>query len=383
MRSVGLVTTSRSDWGLMRPVAQALRRREDIQLSIIAGGMHLSAPFGHTVDRIIADGFEVAHRVEYLEPGDSPEAVAASMGAGVSAFASVFARWRPDLLLVAADRFDMFPAAVAATPFLIPMAHLHGGETTLGAFDDALRHALTKLCHLHLVATEEYARRVRQLGEPPEHVHVVGAPGLDDVVNLDPLSDGRLQAEFGFTPQGPNLLVVYHPETRAHQRTAKDVAALFEALERFEANVVVVHPNADTGYRAIQQAIDEFRRRHPQVRTVISLPRRTFLSLMRSASVIVGNSSSGIWEAPSFHLPTVNIGARQEGRVRAANVIDCEPTADAVAEAIRRALDPAFAESLKGMTNPYGDGHSAERIADILAGTPLGPDLVLKRFVDC
>ena len=194
MRSVGLVTTSRSDWGIMRPVAGALQRREDIELRIIAGGMHLSAAFGNTVDQVVADGFEAAYRIEYLQPGDSPQAVAESMGAGTSAYAALFARWRPDILLVAADRFDMLPAALAATPFLIPTAHLHGGETTLGAFDDALRHAMTKLCHIHLVATEEAARRVRQMGEPPEHIHVVGAPGLDDVRTLEPLGDDQLHA---------------------------------------------------------------------------------------------------------------------------------------------------------------------------------------------
>ena len=382
MRSVGLVTTSRSDWGILRPVARALQRREDMHLRIIAGGMHLSPAFGHTVDQIVADGFETAHRIEYLQPGDSPQAVAESMGAATSAYAALFDRWRPDILLVAADRFDMFPAALAATPFLVPTAHLHGGETTTGAFDDALRHALTKLCHIHLVATEESARRVRQMGEPPEHVHVVGAPGLDDVQALEPLSDDQLQAEFGFAPGGVNLLVVYHPVTRAYERTAHDAAELFAALDGVKGNVVLVRPNADTGHRAIERAIDEFCHGHPRARAMVDLPRRTFLSLMRAASVIVGNSSSGIWEAPSFQLPAVNVGTRQQGRTRAANVIDCEPAADAIAGAIRRALGPAFVGSLEGLTNPYGDGRSAERIADVLVATPLGPDLILKRFVD-
>lgn len=382
MRSVGLVTTSRSDWGIVRPVAQALRQRDDVQLSIIAGGMHLSAAFGHTVDQISADGFEVAHQVEYLQPGDSPEAVAESMGVGVSEFASLFARWRPDLLLVAADRFDMFPAAVAATPFLIPLAHLHGGEVTQGAFDDALRHALTKLCHLHLVSTEEYARRVRQMGEAPERIHVVGAPGLDDVLSLEPLSDDQLQAEFGFTPGESNFLVVYHPVTRAYQQTPGDVAELFKALDAIGANLVIIRPNADTSHRAIERAIDDFCRVHPRARAVVNLPRRTFLSLMRSASVMVGNGSAGIWEAPSFRLPAVNIGARQRGRVRGANVIDCEPAADAIVAAVRHALSPAFVESLGGLANPYGDGRSAPRIAEILATAALGPTLILKRFAD-
>lgn len=371
MRSVGLVTTSRSDWGIMRPVAQALRRRESIQLRIIAGGMHLSPAFGNTVDQVIADGFEPAYRLDYLEPGDSPATVAESMGSGVRAFASLFGRWKPDILLVVGDRFDMFPAVVAAVPFLIPVAHLHGGEATRGAFDDALRHATTKLSHIHLAATEEYARRIREMGEPPERIHVVGAPGLDDVSALKPLSDEQLQEEFGFTPGELNFLVVYHPVTRSYQQTAGDVGELFKALDAFKANMVIVQPNADTSHRVIQQAIDNFCVDRQRARTVMSLPRRAFLSLLRVASVMVGNSSSGIWEAPSFRLPAVNIGTRQQGRVRAANVIDCEPTAGSIIRAIRHALGRQFVDSLAGLTNPYGEGDSAGHIADILATTAL------------
>ncbi len=381
MRTVGLVTTSRSDWGILRPVAQALRARDDVELKIVAGGMHLARAFGHTVDAIASDGFEVAYPLDYLRAGDSPEAVAESMGAGVSAFAGLFARWRPDVLLVTADRFDMFPAAVAATPFLIPLAHLHGGEETRGAVDDVLRHALTKLCHLHLTATEEYARRIRQMGEPAEHVHVVGAPGLDDVVTLQPVEAEQLREEFGFAAGAVNILVVYHPETRAYGRAGEDVAELFKALEPGDANLVVARPNADTGHAAILKAIERFRARHPRARVVTHVPRRTFLSLMRAASVLVGNSSAGLWEAPSFHLPVVNIGERQAGRVRAANVIDCAPRAEMIAAAVQQALSAEFVRSLDGLVNPYGDGRSAPRIAHILATTRLGPNLLCKHFI--
>jgi UDP-hydrolysing UDP-N-acetyl-D-glucosamine 2-epimerase len=381
MRTVGLVTTARSDWGILRPVAAALRARDDVQLKIIAGGMHLSPSFGHTVDAIVAEGFEVDYRLDYLRAGDSPAAVAESMGAGVAAFAGLFARWRPDVLLVTADRFDMFPAAVAATPFLIPLAHLHGGEETRGAVDDVLRHALTKLCHLHLAATEAYARRIRQMGEPAEHVHVVGAPGLDDIVTLQPVEAERLHEEFGFAAGAVNILVVYHPETHAYGRAGEDVAELLKALEPREANLVIASPNADTGHQAIVDAIERFRTRRRAARVVTHVPRRTFLSLMRAASVLVGNSSAGLWEAPSFRLPVVNIGERQAGRVRAANVIDCAPRAEAIAAAVQRALSAEFVKSLDGLVNPYGDGHSAPRIAHILATTPLGPDVLCKPFV--
>jgi UDP-hydrolysing UDP-N-acetyl-D-glucosamine 2-epimerase len=216
-RNIALVTTARSDWGIQRPVAAALAARSDVALHIVAGGMHLRREFGHTLDDIIRDGFRVAHRLDYLAAGDGPDSIGKSIGDGVSAFSALFARWQPDLITVLGDRFEMIPAALAATPFAIPIAHLHGGEITRGAFDDQLRHALTKLAHLHLVATEDSARRVRQMGEDPARIHVVGAPGLDDVVNREPVDAGELRKRYGFEPGATNLLVVYHPETRSAQ----------------------------------------------------------------------------------------------------------------------------------------------------------------------
>jgi UDP-hydrolysing UDP-N-acetyl-D-glucosamine 2-epimerase len=382
MRHVALVTTSRSDWGIQRPVAAALRAREDVELSIVAAGMHLRAEFGNSVDKIKADGFEVAHALDFLHAGDSPEAIAVSMGEGVAAFGHLFARWRPDVVTLLGDRFDMFPAAVAATPHLIPLAHLHGGEVTVGAIDDALRHAMTKMAHIHFVATETYARRVRQLGERPEHVYVVGAPGLDDVLALEPIGGAALRDRFGFDPERTNVLVLYHAETRNFADAGKDVAALIEALATIDAEIVFIRPNADTAHSVVQGAIDALCRDNARVRAPVNLDRRTFLSLMRAASVMVGNSSSGIIEAPSFKLPVVNIGLRQTGRVRAANVIDCEARADAIGAALRQAMSPEFVASLTNLENPYGDGRSAERIARILATKPLDQELLLKPFID-
>jgi UDP-hydrolysing UDP-N-acetyl-D-glucosamine 2-epimerase len=382
MRSIGLVTTARSDWGIQRPVAAALRARGDVDLHIIAAGMHLRPEFGYTVEQIEADGFAIAHRLDSLVPGDTPHAISGAMGEGVRAFANLFAQWRPDLLTVLGDRFDMFPAAVAAAPFLIPVAHLHGGESTLAAFDDQLRHAITKLAHVHLVATEAYAQRVRQMGEQPHRVHVVGAPGLDDVVNLKPLDDDELAEQFGFDPAGDNLLVVYHPETLAPERVEQRVRALFDALSRFDAHYIIVKPNADTGHGAIVNAIEEFQRTRPDVCAPASIPRRAFLSLLRRSSALVGNSSSGIIEAPSFRTPVVNIGNRQAGRVRAANVIDVAADAGNIAAGIERALSVEFRRSVADLINPYGDGTSGPRIAKILATVPLGRELLVKPFVD-
>lgn len=382
MRTIGMVTSSRADWGIQRCIAEALSARDDVRLDIVACGMHLADAFGHTVDQIVADGFEVAHRVDFLEPGDSPTDIGASMGIGVERFAQLFARWQPDVLTVLGDRFDMFPAVLAATPHLIPVAHLHGGELTTGAFDDALRHAITKLSHIHLCSTEEYARRIRQMGEEPERVHVVGAPGLDDILRLEPIADERLDVEFGFRGGATNVLVVYHPETLAYEQAARDAECVLAAASEVDGPLVVLRPNADTGNRAILGAIEALCARRPDVRTVENLDRRTFLSLMRRASVMIGNSSSGILEAPSFALPVVNVGARQSGRVRAANVIDCPAELAALRDVVRRATSPDFRASLRGLVNPYGDGKSGPRIAGLLATIPITRDFVRKRFVD-
>ena len=381
-RCIGLVTTARSEWGIQRPVAEALRDRNDVDLHIIAGGMHLSQAFDHTIDQIVADGFEIAHQLDYLQVGDTPECIASSMGKGVVSFAKLFGRWRPDLLTVLGDRFDMYPAVVAATPFLIPIAHMHGGEVTLGAFDDSLRHSMTKMSHLHLVSTETYARRVRQLGEDPRYIHVVGAPGLDDLSRLDPADDNILEREYGFVPGQTNVLVIHHPETRAWESTGHDAEELFTALKSLDANFVIIRPNADTANSAIQNAITEFCQGNERARTPVILDRRLFLSVMRAAAVMIGNSSAGIVEAPSFRIPVVNIGQRQAGRVRAQNVIDCPAEAGAIRVAIEKALSPVFKASLAKMRNPYGDGQSAERIADILATFPLDRELMAKRFID-
>jgi UDP-hydrolysing UDP-N-acetyl-D-glucosamine 2-epimerase len=377
-RTIGLVTSSRSDWGIQRPVAQAILDHPDLELQIIATGMHLAAECGHTAEQIEADGFQIAHRVESQQPGDTPESIGRSMGRGVSGFAELFGRWQPDILTVLGDRFDMFPAAVAALPFLIPVAHLHGGESTFGAIDDALRQALTKLSHIHLVATEENARRVHQLGESPEHIHIVGAPGLDDLVSLEPMSDSELEASFGFRPGEVNLLVVYHPETRAFERATQDAEALFAVLGDLHANLVIVRPNSDTANRSIHTAIDQLCKRRPRIHAPVNVPRRAFLSLMRSASAMIGNSSAGIIEAPSFRLPVVNVGNRQSGRLRTANVIDCAADAGEIAEALGRALSPRFRKSIAGLENPYGAGDSARRIARVLATKGLGQGLVTK-----
>ena len=382
MRKVALVTTARSEWGAQRTIAAALRESSDVELHIIAAGMHLAEEFGYTAEEIIADGFEISHKVDFLQPGDSPETIGISMGTGVQEFSRLFARWRPDILTVLGDRFDMFPAALAAVPFLIPVAHIHGGEVTTGAFDDSLRHAMTKLSHIHFVATEDYARRVHQMGENPDNIHVVGAPAIDDIESLQPASDADLQNNFGFTAGETNILMVYHPETLAHQRIDSDIVEVLRALTGIDGNILIIRPNADTGNRTIQEAIDAFAARHSNCRVVTSIPRKAYLSLLKNASLMLGNSSSGILEAPSFAVPVINIGNRQSGRVKAKNIIDCSAETAAISAALEKGLSQSFGRSIRNIVNPYGTTGCGKRIAEILAGTDLDSSLLLKGFRD-
>lgn len=387
MRRIALVTTSRSEWGIQRPIAAALQDRDDVELSIVAGGMHLSNAFGLTVADIQADGFGVAAGLSYLAPGDTPFDIAQSISQGVTAFARCFAGARPDIVTVLGDRFDMFPAVIAALPLSIPVAHIHGGERTEGSIDESIRHAITKLSHIHFTSTREYANRVIQMGELPENVHCVGAPGLDDIASHTPIDAETLRETYGFQLGHTNVLVVYHPETRttADQTPAESMATLLEAVKCSmdnNANFVIVSPNADSGHIGIDQTIQSFCEHHPRARQFQSIPRQAFLSLMDTATLMIGNSSAGIIEAPSFKTPVVNVGTRQDGRVRAANVIDTEPEYAAICDAIQYAQSAKFAASLHDLVNPYGDGQSAKRIAEILATTPITPQLLAKRFYD-
>ena len=378
MRTVGVVTVARSDYGIYRPVLRALAERNDVRLQLYVGGMHLLDRFGHTVDEIERDGYPIAERVDFLGSGDAPADIAGAIGRGVSAFAEAFERSRPDILVLLGDRFEMLAAGVAALPFALPLAHIHGGESTEGAIDEAIRHSLTKMSHIHFVSTEEYARRVMQLGEEPWRVHVTGAPALDALSGFEPLSDEELAAR-GVRLRGPTLLVTYHPVTLLPGQEA-ELDTLLDAVDASGLDAVFTFPNADAGNSAIIRRIEALADGDERFTVVRNLGTDAYFTLMSRAVAMVGNSSSGIIEAASFELPVVNVGRRQGGRLRPRNVIDTD--ADGMREALARAADPAFRRSLAGLANPYGDGHAAERIADVLASAELGEGLVVKRFYD-
>jgi len=382
MKRVGLVTVGRSDYSIYLPVLRRLEAEPGLDLKIIAAGMHLSPEFGSTVEAIEADGFQVAERVEALLSSDTPEGLAKSVGLGVIGFAQLFGRFRPDILVVLGDRFEMYAAAIAALPFNLPVAHIHGGELTQGAIDDSLRHSMTKLAHLHFVSTEEYARRVIQLGEEPWRVTVSGAPALDNLKTIELLGPEELSSRFGLDLSEPPLLVTYHPVTLEYQDTARQAAQLLAALEAAGQPVIFTLPNADTAGRTVRTAIEDFCGRYSKAGYAANLGTQGYYSLMALATAMVGNSSSGVIEAPSFELPVVNVGARQQGRLRAANVIDVGYGTDEILAGIEAAVSPDFRGGLKGLINPYGDGQAAEKIVSRIKDLPPAAVLLTKRFHD-
>jgi UDP-hydrolysing UDP-N-acetyl-D-glucosamine 2-epimerase len=353
-----------------------------LDLSLFVSGSHLSPEFGRTAVTIEEDGFPVAARIEMLLSSDSPEGIAKSMGLGIVGFAQAFGAGRPDILLVYGDRFEMHAAALAALPFRIPVAHIHGGEVTEGAIDESLRHSITKLSHLHFTATQDYARRVVQMGEEPWRVSVSGAPTLDNLQTMRIPGCAEIGDRIGMDLAAGPLLVTFHPATLEYDLASAQMADLLAVLHASQLPVVFTMPNADTGGRVLRERIGEFVAKHPIARAVESLGTEHYFGLMRLARAMVGNSSSGIIEAPSFGLPVVNIGSRQRGRTRGANVIDVGVSQEEIARGLEHALDPVFREGLRGCPNPYGDGHAAERIVSRLASVHLGSDLITKRFHD-
>jgi UDP-hydrolysing UDP-N-acetyl-D-glucosamine 2-epimerase len=375
-RRICVVTGSRAEYGLLRWVIDDLHRDPDVELQLVVTGMHLSPAFGLTWKEIEQDGYLITERVEMLENSDAPNAVARSIGRAVSGFGETFERLKPDTVVLLGDRFEIFAAAQAALVANVPIAHIAGGDTTEGAYDEAFRHGITKMAHLHLVTNELAARRVMQMGEDPATVRIVGSPGLDNLRRLTLLDREALGADLGIRFRARNVLVTFHPVTLEPGASSRHFAALLEVLDRLgvETGLFFTRPNADTGGRALAAMLDAWAGSRPNVHVYTSLGQLRYLSLMAQVDVVVGNSSSGLYEAPSLHKPTVDIGDRQRGRLAADSVIHCDP----VPAAISAALTAAFQRNCSGTVNPYGDGRSSARIVAALKAMP-GSDGVLKK----
>jgi UDP-hydrolysing UDP-N-acetyl-D-glucosamine 2-epimerase len=382
MRSIGVVSVSRSDYGIYLPLLKTIKEDPELKLTLFVTGMHLSPEFGLTVEEIKKDHFEISAQIEMLLSSDTPVGISKSMGLGLIGFAQTFERLKPDILIVLGDRFEMYTAALASIPFNIPIGHIHGGEITEGAFDDALRHSITKLSHLHFVSTKIYAERVIQMGEEPWRVTVVGAPGLDNLKHINIMDKVKIEAKYGIKLEPQTLLVTFHPTTLEHTQTEWQVSELLSALEAVNLPVVFTMPNADTAGRKVARMIESFVSKHTSSYLVNNMGTKGYFSMMAVATAMVGNSSSGIIEAGSFGLPVVNIGNRQRGRVKGSNVIDVDYNKESVIKGIKEVLNPQLREKLKKFKNPYDGGNSSKKIIEILKRTPLDEKLLIKRFYD-
>lgn len=381
-RTIGVLTTGRWDYGICQPILRAIEESSDLDLQLFVTGAHLSPEFGNTIDEIRADGFEVTDTVEILLSSDSPEGVGKAAGLASLGFSQVFGRSRPDVLLVVGDRFEVHAIVSAAIPFRIPVAHVHGGEVTLGAIDDLYRHAITKMSHVHFASTGEYGNRIQQMGEEGWRIHVTGAPGIDNLVNQSLPEVRETEAALGIDLSRPTILSTYHPVTQDPDSGYHGLEALLSAIEELDLAVIFTHANMDASGRRMTSRIQAFVSGYEKAKVLVNASQPHYLNLMRSVTAMAGNSSSGIIEAASFELPVVNIGSRQDGRVRAKNVIDAAPEKTAVKIALEDAVSEGFRDSLAGMQNPYGNGTAGEAIAGVLRNLDIGDELLVKRFTD-
>jgi UDP-hydrolysing UDP-N-acetyl-D-glucosamine 2-epimerase len=377
-RRIAVFSSSRADYGHLYWVLKALQADPTIDLRILVSGAHLSPQFGRSVDAFGADGFAIEARIEALIDADSDVAMAKTIGVALLGLADVLDRLRPDLLLLIADRYEMLAPAAAALALRIPIAHIEGGEISEGAVDDAVRNALTKLAHLHFVPTAQARARVLAMGEEAWRVHQVGAPSLDHLRHSELPPQSELERVLGMPVDPPPLVVAVHPVTLLPDALA-EVDALFDALTQIDRPVVFCFPNADTGYAGIIDRAKAYCATRSNACLHVNLPHLHYWALLQHACALIGNSSSGIMETPSLALPCVNVGIRQQGRERAANIIDVPADTDAILVGLQRAFSDTFRTSLRGMRNPYGDGQAGAAIARVLADTPLGQKLLQKR----
>jgi len=368
VRKIAVITGSRAEYGLLCWIMKGIHEDPELELQLIVTGMHLSPEFGLTYKEIERDGFIIDKKIEMILSADTPSAIAKSTGLGLIGFADALSDLQPDILVVLGDRYEIFAAAFSAALHRIPIAHIHGGETTQGAFDEVIRHSIPKMAYLHFVAAEEYRKRVIQLGEDPDRVFLVGGVGVDTIVKTDLLGKEEIEERLGFKFEPRNLMVTFHPVTLENETASKQFSELLAALESLEdTHLIFTFPNADTDSRTISKMINGFVSKNSENSIAFtSMGRVNYLSTLQFVDGVIGNSSSGLAEAPTFKIGTVNIGDRQKGRLKADSVIDCEPTKESIEHAINRLYSEDFQKSLAMVENPYGKGDAAEKIIKVL-----------------
>ena len=379
-RKICVITGSRAEYGLLRWLMQAIKDDPQLSLQIIATGMHLSSTFGQTYKEIEADGFHIDYKVETINELDTPVGIAESIAKGILGCSSALEELQPDLVVLLGDRFEIFAAATSALTARVPMAHIHGGESTEGSIDEAIRHSITKMSHIHFVAAPEYRDRVVQMGEDPSNVYLVGGLGLDNIKRLKLLEKRELEDSLGLEFNSRSLLVTFHPVTLENATAEHQMAELLSALSNLQdTTLIFTLPNADTGGRLLIKLIENFVKLHPNAYSYKSLGQLKYLSCIKFVDGVVGNSSSGLTEVPSFKKGTINIGDRQLGRLKSQSVIDCMPTTVEIVEALTYLYSAEFQKNLENVVNPYGISGASEKILEVIKSIEL-PGLLKKRF---
>jgi len=382
-RKICVVTGTRAEYGLLYWLMKSIEDDPNLELQVIATGMHLSPEFGNTYKEIEKDGFRINKKVEMILSADTPSAIAKSTGLGMIGFADALEELKPDILLVLGDRFELLAAAFAAVVARIPIGHIHGGETTIGAFDEAIRHSITKMSWWHFVAADEYEKRVIQLGENPGRVFNVGGLGVDAIKKTNLLSKDKLMTKTGIKFGKKNLLITYHPVTLENKTSQQDFKSILDVLSEIkDIYLIFTMPNADSDGRIIKKMISDFVfNQSERSISFTSMGSLNYLSTLQYVDGVVGNSSSGLAEAPTFKIGTINIGDRQKGRLKVESIIDCEPTKKSIKLAIDKLYGHKFQKDLHSVQNPYGDGDAIEKIMSILSNKPI-PEEMKKYFYD-
>lgn len=380
MKKIVVLTATRAEYGLLKPLIVKIDNDEELELHIAVTGMHLSQEFGMTVEEIEADGLPIDKKVEILLSSDTHVAVSKAMGLALISFSEYFEEVKPDALLVLGDRYETLAVCIAATNARIPIFHLHGGETTEGAVDEAIRHSITKMSYLHFTSTEVYRKRVVQLGESPDRVFNVGAIGVENALREDLMSLSELEESIDFSLSGGYAVGTFHPVTLEDKTAEKQTKELIEALDMCSnTSFVFTKANADTDGRIINEMLDDYAKRNDRFLFLDSLGARRYLSALKYAQFVIGNSSSGIIEAPSYHIPTIDIGDRQKGRIKGETVINCEPLRGSIINAINKARSEEFIIKAQKAENPYGIGNTSSQIMSIIRRFLLRDSIDLKK----
>jgi UDP-hydrolysing UDP-N-acetyl-D-glucosamine 2-epimerase len=381
MKKIAIITATRAEYGLLKPLIELVHKDPELEIQLLVTGAHLSPYHGSTWQQIGTDGFPIDKKIEILLSSDTPVAVSKAMGLAQVSFAEAFEELKPDVVVILGDRYEMLAVASTALMFNIPIAHLHGGELTYGAIDDSIRHAITKMSSLHFTSAEEYRRRVIQMGEHPDRVFNTGAIGLDNIKNLNLYNRQELESAIGAKLRKYNFIITYHPETRNDKSITHQMDQLLGALTEFDDTLLLfTGANADTHGQEINAIIKGFVSNHPEHALFFdSLGQMRYLSCLKHFDMVIGNSSSGIIEAPSFKIPVVNIGNRQDGRIIADNIINCNTSKDEITKAINKGLSISFKKSIQNLKSPYGDGSTAPAILDALKNCVISK---VKKFHD-